>query len=201
MPIPSSIMPLLYVLLGSILTIVIGKLLDLIQKSQEHKYSLQKIFFEKKLKIAEAIVGNFQKVINVLQPISAVLTKVTDLSTTPEIGGFLTSQLQTLSSKIQNISLETNDYLQAASLYFDKIELNPVGIPSYEEVFNSILKLLLFAEKVKAITPDTPATEREKMKDEAFKFVADFKSAIDSLRTMTDKTVHDLRDEMKKYEP
>ena len=48
MQIPSSILALLAALLGSILTIGIGKVLDLIQKRQEHKYSLQKIFFEKK---------------------------------------------------------------------------------------------------------------------------------------------------------
>lgn len=44
-------------LLGAVVTIIVTRVLDLIQKSKEHKYSLQKLFFEKKLQAAEASVA------------------------------------------------------------------------------------------------------------------------------------------------
>lgn len=43
-------------LIGSVFTVVITKLLDILQKGKEHKYSLQKMFFEKKLLAAEATI-------------------------------------------------------------------------------------------------------------------------------------------------
>jgi hypothetical protein len=201
MQMSSSVLALLAALFSSILTLGIGKVLDLIQKRQEHQYSLQKIFFEKKIKVAEAVVSNLQKGLNVLQPISTILAKVPDLSTIAETGSFLTSHFQTLSSQIQSIPQETTDYIQAASLYFDETKLKPGGMPSYEEVFNSLLKLPVLLARANALTPDTPAIEREKIKDETIKVLMEFKSHIDSLRAMIEKIIHNLRDEMKKYEP
>jgi hypothetical protein len=46
-------------LVGSIFTVIITKILEIIQKSKEHKYSLQKTFFEKKLQSAEAAVAQW----------------------------------------------------------------------------------------------------------------------------------------------
>lgn len=199
--IPSSILALLAALLGSILTIGIGKVLDLIQKRQEHKYSLQRIFFEKKIKVAEEIVGQTQKIRNFLEPLGTTLSAIPDLTTTPEIGSFLVSQIQTLSSQIQNIQQEAKDYNYAASLYFDKAILNPVVIPTYQKVFTSIVALFLLGEKAKALTPNTPEAEKQKIKDETIRLLMDFKSDMDSVKTGLDKFISDLRDEMRKYEP
>lgn len=188
-------------MLGSILTIGIGKVLDLIQKRQEHKYSLQKIFFEKKLKVAEVIVGHGEKLRNILEPLSTILEKVTVLPATPEIGSLLTSQLQTLSSRIQNFQQEINDYNDASKLYFDKAILNPVVMPSYQKVFTFIVGFFLLVEKAKALTPDTIGTEGQKIKEEVIQLVMSLKSDMDSLKTGIEKSISELRDEMKKYEP
>ena len=197
-----TIIAILGGLLGSILTVAIGKILDLIQKRQEQKYSLQKAFFEKKLRVAEAIAGKCQKTIDVLGPISKILTKMLDSSTTFESKVFLISEMKTfLSSQPQKIQQDTDDYIYAASLYFDRLKLDPVTIPFYEKVFNSLVTFLLLAEKAKTLTPDTPETEREKIRGETIQSIADIKSDIDSVRTMIDKLVYQLRDEMKRYEP
>lgn len=44
-------------LTGSLATGLVTKVLEMIQKSKEHKYSLEKAFFEKKLLAAEAVVA------------------------------------------------------------------------------------------------------------------------------------------------
>lgn len=46
-------------LIGSILTVVISKSLEIFQKSKEHKYDLQRQFFVKKLSAAEATVMQY----------------------------------------------------------------------------------------------------------------------------------------------
>lgn len=47
-------------LIGSILTVVITKVLDLLQQSQKHRYSLKQSFFQNKLRSAEAAATQWQ---------------------------------------------------------------------------------------------------------------------------------------------
>lgn len=75
-------------LIGSILTVVVTKLLEIFQKSKEHKYTLQKSFFEKKLIAAEAAI-----------------TQYTILSTA-------LTNLAVLYERIHNEANEVEDYLQ-----------------------------------------------------------------------------------------
>ena len=57
-------------LIGSIITVVIGKVLDLIQQSKQHKYSIQKTFFTKKLEVADAAVSQWYLSANLLGSIA-----------------------------------------------------------------------------------------------------------------------------------
>jgi hypothetical protein len=119
MQVPTStiaIIVTLAALLSSIFTVTLGKILDLIQKHQEHKYSLQKAFFEKKLKTEEAIVSLTQKAISFLGSTSTILTNIPNIFTTPGPGSFLMSQLQILSSQIPKFMQDVNEYVWVAPL-------------------------------------------------------------------------------------
>ena len=84
---PSTI-ALLSALISSIITIGITKVLDLIQKRQEYKYSLQKIFVEKKLEMAEDMVAFFYRTKMVYQSMSRLLEKAPSLLTTKTSSDF-----------------------------------------------------------------------------------------------------------------
>ena len=57
-------------LIGSVLTVIISKILDIMQQSREHRYSIQKTFFTKKLEVAEAAVSQWYVSSNVLGSIA-----------------------------------------------------------------------------------------------------------------------------------
>jgi primosomal protein N'' len=44
-------------LIGSLITVIVTKLLDMLQKANEHDYPLRKAFFKKKLVAAESAVA------------------------------------------------------------------------------------------------------------------------------------------------
>jgi len=75
-PTTLSVITLLSGLLGSILTIVLTKVLDLFQKSKEHKYSLQKVFFERKLNAAETATIQFQILANACFNLSVLFERL-----------------------------------------------------------------------------------------------------------------------------
>jgi len=197
-----SIIVVLSGLIGSILTIAVSKVLDLIQKRQEHKYALRKAFFEKKLQVAEAVVGNLQKTINLFQPISTVLRKIPDFATAGTTRDFLESQMQTFSSKAQKILQETSDCSYAAQLYFDVGKLNKIISLCYEKMLNCTIMSGLLEKKVRSITPESVSkTDLEEIVKQWSELLKDIALTIDSLKTSMDSFISAIRDEMKKYEP
>lgn len=63
-------------LVGSILTVTIGKILELVQESKKHKYSLKRVFFEKKLASLEAAVRLWYKSAEMTGMLSALLAQI-----------------------------------------------------------------------------------------------------------------------------
>ena len=57
-------------LVGSILTVVITKLLEIFQSSKQHQFSLEKTFFEKKLAAAELAMTQYMMLSNALNNLS-----------------------------------------------------------------------------------------------------------------------------------
>jgi len=103
---PSTI-ALLSALISSIITIGITKVLDLIQKRQEYKYSLQKIFVEKKLEMAEDMVAFFYRTKMVYQSMSRLLEKAPSLLTTKTSSDFFFAQIKEFSDRGKKLEEET----------------------------------------------------------------------------------------------
>ena len=220
MQVPTStiaIIVTLAALLSSIFTVAIGKILDLIQKRQEHKYSLQKAFFEKKLKVAEALVIYSRKTMEIVGPLTVLFKRIPQFALMPSgqinMLDFLNSETQRISSQLKTFAQETHDSVYAAALYFDTPMPNPDT--AYERVLTSFMKLAFVINKFSLLknadgtfrfsTPVATGSPEEaellKILKELTQAMTDFTSTIDALKNETDNFIRYVRDEMKRYEP
>jgi hypothetical protein len=192
------VIALLAGLIGSVLTVAIGKILDLIQKRQEHRYSLQKTFFERKLKVAEAIVINSYKAINLIAPLNTLLKKLPELAVRNiEITNLIQSQADKLSSLLQ----ETDNSIYATPLYFDTPAYDS---RPYEKLLDSFTALYLAINTFKSLGPDVVKVSDPEKIIELFKplleSLADLIATMEHLKTGTETYIRSLRDQMRKYE-
>lgn len=105
-------------LIGSTLTVVVTKLLELLGKSKEHQYSLEKEFFLKKLSAAEAAMTQYTILSNALVNISILFERINNNNT--EIEDYLQNNL--LQQAMQQVEVANNaSFIVANSitLYFD----------------------------------------------------------------------------------
>lgn len=105
-------------LIGSILTVVVTKLLEILQKSKEHKYTLQKSFFEKKLLAAEATITQYTILSNALTNLAVLYERIHN--ETNEVEDYLQNTLH--QQAMQQLEVANNaSFIVANSvtLYFD----------------------------------------------------------------------------------
>ena len=202
--IPPSIIAIVAGLVGSILTISFGKVLDLVQKRQEHRYSLQRAFFEKRIEAAEALVGNMRRAISFLEGISVICKRVTDLAITDLSSELLKGQLQILSSQAQTMMQQTKENYYAAPLYFDMEQLDRINSIVYDKILTLCLMMGLIDMMIKRHAARSDNPSKEDSEDIIHKFGELFDGIVVTLESSKDamaKFVRDLRDEMKEYKP
>ncbi len=200
--IPPSVIAVAAGLAGSILTIVFSKALDFIQKRQEHKYSLQKVFFEKKMGVAEVIVANFRKTIDLMEATSPILRKIHDPVTTDQSRKLLESLMQALTSQARKMLQETEECYYAAPLYFDTENLDRVRSLLNEKIADSLVLFGLLGKKLDAVGAVNVSTEDlEVIICQFSELLKDIMATLESSKLVMGKFVHDLRDEMEKYKP
>jgi len=105
-------------LIGSVLTVVIGKSLEILQKSKEHKYELEKQFFVKKLSAAEAAVMQYSLLSDALSQLIILYSRYAAYET--DVGKQLNENL--LKQIDEKIALSNNasfNIANAIGLYFD----------------------------------------------------------------------------------
>lgn len=105
-------------LIGSIATVIVTKILDMIQRGKEHKYSLQKSFFEKKLQAAAAAVAEWYSTAYSLGGLAALYEQMSTQERELQYEVFK-SISDPLSSKLQQISEASNQIANSVFLYFD----------------------------------------------------------------------------------
>lgn len=108
-------------LVGSVLTVAVSRLLDILQKKKEFNYSLKKAFFERKLSIAEAAISQRYILWSFLKSLSVLFEEVSKnialfMTPPPE---FLRNFIDGISQQIAKVSSPALDAANAASLYFD----------------------------------------------------------------------------------
>lgn len=105
-------------LIGSILTVVITKLLEMLQKSKEHKYNLQKSFFEKKLLAAEATITQYTILSTALTNLAVLYERLNEEIN--EVEDYLQNTLhQQVMQQIEVANNASFIVANSVTLYFD----------------------------------------------------------------------------------
>jgi len=105
-------------LLGSIFTVVITKILEIIQKKNEYQYELKKQFFAKKLEAAEAAIMQYSLFSDALNQLIILYARYEESST--DIGKNMTDNL--LKQVDEKLTLANSSSLalsNSITLYFD----------------------------------------------------------------------------------
>ncbi|MGV3597531.1 MAG: hypothetical protein ACO1PI_06650 [Bacteroidota bacterium] len=101
-------------LVGSVLTILTSKILDIIQKSKEHQYELQKLFFERKLHAAETTITQYTILYQAVNTLAILYEKFDQ--ETGELENILAQQVVTQMEVANNASFMLANSI---TLYFD----------------------------------------------------------------------------------
>lgn len=105
-------------IIGSISTIALTKILELLQRSREHKYSLQKAFFDKKITAGETAVAQWITLQSTMMTLSTLMNKALELSS--EIGQKFTQDMfSDLNTRIKNAQNATSHLANSVYFYFD----------------------------------------------------------------------------------
>lgn len=125
---------LLSALLGSILTVLIGKFFDIFQKSKEHQYALRKIFFERKLAVAEDLFIQWQVLVSEYGKLAVVFDRLSEKEENTNIGLLNNS----LADALNNITKISEHLSSAIYLYFNLDSSEIIN----REYFNKIIDTL-----------------------------------------------------------
>lgn len=105
-------------LVGSILTVVITKLLDIFQSSKQHQYNLEQKFFDKKLTAAETAMTQYSILSNALTNLSVFYDRLNNDSNDIE-DSLLSDLLSQCQRQIEQVNNSSFILANSISLYFD----------------------------------------------------------------------------------
>lgn len=190
-------------LASSIITIGISKVLDLIQRRQEHRYSLQKTFFEKKLEMAEQLVAFFYRMRMICQSLKLLLEKTPDMARISTGRDWILSQVEEIGKRANKLVEETNSAAFASPLYFDLDEMDSFSSDLQQIVTDSLVSLY---QKLEGLPTEENLSEAKiaevtKILAEWFAMLKATKLLIDSAEAKMDKFIRSVRSEMGKYRP
>lgn len=197
--------------IGSILTVLISRICDLIQKRNEHKYSLKKSYFDRKLCVAEAAISHRYVLLSSLADYLAILTVMSEnlqmiMAFPPE---FMQKMLESANQKMARLSEPAFNAANAASLFFDMAEkLNVGAIKELMDLFVSIdasNRRLQFLASLFAQSKD--AGDKQRISTTTTELIAKMQADIKKISDAYEKgykevfeVISHIRGEMKKYE-
>ena len=196
-------------LIGSVLTVLISRIFDMIQKKNEHSYALKKLFFERKLSVAEAAISQRYVLASTLRSFSLLLEQVSAnleliLASPPEC---LKNYNDAISQQSVKLLTPAFDAANAVSLFFD------VDESMQSATMEDILDMMMSIEgRTKVfqflITTALNAPEKRKLYDEAKKTLEQLQAEIIKLSDIVksgsqqvSRTIMQIRSEMKRFEP
>lgn len=196
-------------LIGSVLTVIINKILDIIQQSREHRYSIQKTFFTKKLEVAEAAVSQWYVSSNVLGSFARlyeqapVLEKGIERDVFNIMNNSLTFQLNKLQEASNKIG---NSFL----LYFDIDDSfwNNEAFKNYLKCLSNLKVIITSLDMFHNLNSNIPENDYKKsiqkeidrLNKELENEMKNFVSFIDDAREGMITLLKRVRSEMKKYD-
>jgi hypothetical protein len=182
-------------LVGSIATVGVGKIIDLIQKKQEHEYSLQKMFFEKKLRVTEDYVNYLQNSINALLPLIYILQNVQKRPLSI-FNKATSAQFVESLSRLKKIS-EEKDNKYMAGLYYDLSKMGELDSRFTENVLEIMTRL---NEKTEALRSETAPEKQSQLREDIFQEIAFFADMLEKGKKDMNEMISQCRESMKQFE-
>lgn len=196
--------------LGSIITLLLDKGLDLIKRKQEYSYSLKEKFFEKKLESAENAVRQWYITASSIGGLSSLYEQ---MSVEDELSGevfeYMNDQLSANLTKLQEA---TNNIGSSFLLYFDVDHSNFWNtelFKDYNRVLSRIMEKVHQAQFWDEIIDRYEGTvhegkfdhELEKIRDETRPLLKEFAGIMTKMQESIVALLNNVRKEMKQFEP
>lgn len=108
-------------LVGSLLTIVVSRLFTVMQKSRDHRFALERSFFERKLQAGENAMSQWHATASLLNGIMALYERITIRERELEYELFRVTN-DSLITQWQKVSQTVHDLANTIVLYFDTDE-------------------------------------------------------------------------------
>lgn len=198
-------------LIGSVLTVIARELLELFRDSKQHKYSLQKHYFEKKLRVAEAASSAWFKTARSFSGLESLYEQLS-LDKKQQIDEEVFHTIHdNFSQELNKHIKETDEIANSIFLYFDIDDSEYFETESLTKLVESLSKIkslndklnMLFdvEERVGDSANDSLQQEiiktKEAMREEFGNYVLVLKKAKDTSLKLLKKA----RQEIKKHEP
>ncbi len=196
-------------LIGSLLTVVVTKIIDLIQKKNEYKYDLKRQFFSKKLEAAETAIIRYSLFSEALNQLIILFSayKEDESEFNVELSNNLLEQFNEKIKLANNSSLALSNSIL---LYFD-LTSNYTANQVLKDTYDNLNMLGVYLENVDAAHDqylNSIGTELEtgaktiydnaiKKMEEEMKNIAEF---YKEFNIEIEKQISQIRQEMKKYE-
>lgn len=196
---------------GSVLTTLAGRILGMIQKQKEHKYSLQRFFFEKKLQAAELAVSQCYTFASSLGCLVALYERMSKEEKELEIEVFREMN-QGLWAQLDRISQASMQMGNSMLLYFDVDESEFWNYDGLLKFLDSLSSLHAMSGTIRAAVEyydESKHTEHEEQARRQLRSALErckphFKDISSALRQAWKDMIdlmRKLRSEMKTYEP
>ncbi len=196
-------------LIGSILTVVITKILDLVQKKNEYTYDLKKQFFNKKLQAAEAAIMQCSLFLEALNQMIILFGRYKEGETL--VGENLNNNLlKQIDEKIAQANSSSLALSSSIELYFD-LNSNYTANEILNRFYDNINMLAPYSENVEVTYEQYLrfiGTEQEKEAFEIYQQAEDYmaqamKNVAEGYKVFDEELrgqISQIREQMKKFE-
>ncbi|NKI32953.1 hypothetical protein [Croceivirga thetidis] len=196
-------------LIGSILTVIISKILDLVQKKNEYSYDLKKQFFNKKMQAAEAAIIQYSLFSDALNQLIILFGRYKEGETA--VGENLNNNLlKQINEKITQANSSSLVLSSSIGLYFD-LNSNYTANEILNGFYDNLNKLAPYLENLEMTYEQYLrfiGTDQEKEAFEIYKLAEDFmaeamKNVAEGYKLFDEELgnqMSQIRKEMKKYE-
>lgn len=196
-------------LIGSVGTVVFSKLLEIFQLSKQHKYSLQKLFFEKKLAAAEATITQNTILSIAIMNLAILYERINNDPT--DFENYISENLG--AQVYEQLKIANNASLSVASsvtLYFDlEIKFNKNQV--IREFYNLLGRMGLLTEAkdlayenyVKLIgtkNEQIALVQYDKTLNEVNTLMNSISEAYSKFDTLLNNIISQIRDDMRKFD-
>ncbi len=127
-------------LVGSLLTIIVVKALDIAEKRREHRFSLQKSYFQKKLQAAETALAKWDSTASALSGLVALYERVVAKEKELEYELFRMTN-ESFIAQLKEIAQASNEIANIVLLYFDTDDTATLNSEAFKKFLDRLASI------------------------------------------------------------